>query len=150
LVQQSQAASPPPLLSEELIHLPLILRLPRKVAAGRRSPALTQPIDLLPTFFDAFGLPALPTQGHNLMPLIEGREAYLRAYACSGASNAHGVEWSLHTPAWGFYLPLRSADVGPTAKPRLYVKPDDCWEVNDVCAHHPELAQYYEKTLRGF
>src|SRR5262249_32075934 len=43
-----------PWLHEELIHLPLIVRLPGTAEAGRRIAALTQPVDLLPTLLETF------------------------------------------------------------------------------------------------
>jgi hypothetical protein len=36
------------------------------------------------------------------------------------------------------------------ASPRLYVKPDDRWEVNDVHHHHVEWTRQLEETLRAF
>src|SRR5438067_2137488 len=44
-----------PWLYEELVHLPLVLRLPGAAEAGRRVPATTQPPDLAPTLLDLFG-----------------------------------------------------------------------------------------------
>src|SRR5262249_57153350 len=44
-----------PWLHEELVHLPLIVRLPGKARAGRRVGALTQSVDLMPTLLDLFG-----------------------------------------------------------------------------------------------
>jgi hypothetical protein len=53
----------------------------------------------------------------------------------------------LRTPEWSFVLPAaRSQD----STPRLYVRPDDHWEVNDVRQHHLELTEALEKTLRDF
>jgi len=45
-----------PWLHEELIHTPLILRLPGAAEAGRRVDALTQAVDLAPTILSALGI----------------------------------------------------------------------------------------------
>jgi hypothetical protein len=49
----------------------------------------------------------------------------------------------LRTPDWAFHLPHASA-------PRLYVKPDDRWEVNDVRPRQEELVEQLTATARAF
>jgi arylsulfatase A-like enzyme len=135
---------------EELIHLPLLVRLPGGADAGRRVAALTQPVDLLPTLLDAFGLPPPPVHGHSLLPLARGEREQVRSYACSGLRIGASAEWALRSPGWSFLLPLGAAADGPPRPPQLYVKPDDRWEVNNVLQHHLELAEHLEQTLRTF
>lgn len=139
-----------PWLHEELVHVPLIVRLPGGSEAGRRVSALTQPVDLLPTLLEAFKLAAVETHGHSLWPLLHGSEQPLRAHACSGLRIGEAVEWSLRTPEWAFLLPIRTPDSDAVRSPQFYVKPDDRWEVNDVIQHHLELADEFEATLRSF
>jgi arylsulfatase A-like enzyme len=139
-----------PWLHDELIHLPLLVRLPCAAEAGRRVPALTQPIDLLPTLLDAFQLPSPPVHGHSLMPLIRGETEQVRRYACSGLRIGEAVEWALRSPEWSFLLPVRPAPDDASRSAQLYGKPDDRWEVNNVLQHHLELAEHLEQTLRGF
>src|SRR5262249_40666480 len=138
-----------PWLHDELIHLPLLVRLPGAAEAGRRVFALTQPVDLPPTLLESFGLPAPEVHGHSLLPLARGETEQVRAYACSGLRLGDAVEWALRTPEWGFLLPVRPAP-DPTRRPQLYVKPDDRWEVNNVLQHHLELGEHLEQVLRGF
>jgi arylsulfatase A-like enzyme len=149
LAERAAMPGPAPRLHEELIHLPCLIRLPGKAEAGRRISTLTQSVDLLPTLFDAFGVSAPPVHGHNLMPLLLGKADRVRTYAVSGMRTETGVEWALRTPAWSLHVP------GPTdddlrCEPRLYVKPDDRWEVNDVRQHHLEWADRLEETLHAF
>ncbi len=56
----------------EVAHIPLIVAAPESVApAMPRVPALTQTIDLMPTFLDVFGCPAQPDiAGRSLLPLL--------------------------------------------------------------------------------
>lgn len=137
-------------LHDERVHVPCILRLPDGEEAGRRVPALTQPVDLLPTLVDAFGLPLPPVHGCSLLPLVRGQAERVRPYACSGLTSEDALEWALRTPEWTFLLPPRvpAADVARLA--RLYVRPDDRWEVNNVLHHHQERAEGLERTLRAF
>ena len=58
-------------LFEELVRVPLIVRLPGQ-REGRRIGAVTASIDVLPTILDLLGLPSPPeVQGQSLRPLWE-------------------------------------------------------------------------------
>jgi arylsulfatase A-like enzyme len=133
--------------AESMSQLPLILRLPGGIEAGYRVPALTQAVDLAPTLAAAFGAAFPDAHGRDLASLIRGESDAIRPYAVSwNASDGH-TGMALRTPEWSFVLPA----VAPgEATPRLYVRPDDHWEVNDVRQHHLELTDALEKTLRDF
>jgi arylsulfatase A-like enzyme len=137
-----------PYLHDEVIHLPLLLRLPGGARAGRHVAALTQAVDVGPTLAEAFGTNLPGAQGHSLLPLARGEVEQVRAYACSGLRVGREVEWALRTSDWGFLLPL-AAEEG-TRGPQLHVKPDDRWEVNNVVQHHLEWSDRLEQTLRAF
>jgi arylsulfatase A-like enzyme len=140
-----------PWLHDEVIHLPLIVRLPGGAEAGRRIAALTQPADLYATLLETFGLPVPETaHGRSLWPLLRGEAEQVRPYACAGWERGGAVEWALRTPAWGFLLPVLVPPGDRPREPHLYVKPDDRWEVNDVRQHHLELVDHLEGVLRGF
>jgi arylsulfatase A-like enzyme len=140
-----------PWLHDEVVRLPLILRLPGGEEAGRRVPGLTQPVDMPPTILEALGLPLPPSfQGQSLWPLLRGEKEQVRAYACSGWRLGEHAEWALRTPEWAFLLP-GDAPSGLTGRgPQLYVKPDDRWEVNNVIQHHLETAEHLQETMLGF
>ncbi|HZT81922.1 MAG TPA: sulfatase-like hydrolase/transferase [Gemmataceae bacterium] len=139
-----------PWLHDELIHLPLILRMPGAAEAGRRVFALTQPVDVMPTLLDAFGVPPPAPHGHSLLPLARGEVEKIRPYACSGLRCGEAAEWALRTPEWAFLLPVRPHPDDGARQPQLYVKPDDRWEVNNVVQHHLDLADHLERVLRAF
>jgi arylsulfatase A-like enzyme len=139
-----------PWLHDELIHLPLIVRLPGGAEAGRRVPALTQPVDLLPTLLEAFALPTPELHGRSLWPLLRGEAEQVRTYACSAGRAGGAAELAMRTPDWAFLLPTEVPPSDPPRGPQLYVKPDDRWEVNDVRQHHLELAEHLEKVLGDF
>jgi arylsulfatase A-like enzyme len=140
-----------PWLHEEMLHLPLMVRLPQGAEAGRRVLGLTQPVDLPPTLLEAFDLPA-PTwaHGHSLWSLMRGQKEQVRVYACAGMQTGETIEWALRTPRWGSMLPVYFAADDAPRQPQLYLKPDDRWEVNNVRQHHLDLAEHLEQTLRGF
>ena len=58
-------------LYRETLHVPFILRLPRRLPAGRRVDTRARLLDLTPTVLDLAGLPApADAQGRSLVPLI--------------------------------------------------------------------------------
>jgi arylsulfatase A-like enzyme len=139
----------PPLLHDELLHLPLILRLPGRAEAGRRISALTQPLDLMPTLLDFFELPCPPVHGQSLWPLVHGQAEQARPFACAGAQAGESPAWALRTLAWSLMLPVATPRA-ERPEPSLFVKPEDRWEVNDVRQHHLDLAENLEIFLRNF
>jgi arylsulfatase A-like enzyme len=139
-----------PWLHDELIHLPLLARLPSGAESGRRVSALTQAVDVAATLADWFQAPLPGAHGHSLLPLIRGEIETLRPYTCSGLQVGDAIEYALRTPEWAFLLPVQPSAEDALRAPRLYVKPDDRWEVNDVVQHHAELAEQLERTLRDF
>lgn len=62
-------------LTDELLHIPLLVRVPGGTLAGR-SDALVQQSDIMPTVFDLLGVPEegldAPFQGRSLVPLMRG------------------------------------------------------------------------------
>jgi len=62
-------------LYEEIAHIPLFVYDPRQPRPGTRCPALTQSIDLAPTFLHFFGVaPAPEMEGHSLLAAAAGQE----------------------------------------------------------------------------
>jgi arylsulfatase A-like enzyme len=139
-----------PWLHEEVVHLPLIVRLPGGAEAGRRVAALTQPVDLAPTLADVFEAPLPSAQGQSLVPLVQGDVEQVRDYACAGHRLAKQAEWCLRTREWTFLLPAPDEQADTPRAAQLYVKPDDRWEVNNVVQHEPALVEGMERTLRAF
>jgi len=134
-----------PWLHEELVHLPLLLRLPGAAGAGRRVYALTQPADAAATVLDLFGCE--PAEGFSLLPLTHGRAQVIREYAISRLELHGAAEQAIRTDDWALLWPLRVPD-GETRTPLLYAKPDDRWEVNNLYARNIERADELAAVLR--
>lgn len=91
------------LLYEEVLHVPLVLRLPREHphAGGRRIPDRVQLIDLYPTLVELTGAPygADEVHGRSLVPLLRGERQAPRPTLSEGgimrqSSIVHGG-WKL-------------------------------------------------------
>jgi arylsulfatase A-like enzyme len=137
-----------PWLYEELIHTPLILRLPGAAFGGTRHQALVQTVDLLPTVLSALGLPPSDrAHGRDLLPLIRGEQTKLRDYACLGMDVE---ELAIRTHLWHLIVPVETDPDDPPRPPELYRKPEDRWDQNNVIQEHPDVADHLELTLRRF
>ncbi len=140
-------------LHEELIHLPLIVRLPGGVQAGRRVQQLTQPVDLYATLSEHFGLIWSPAmgQGQSLLPLARGVSQRMREYVCSRIRRQGLEEWSIRTHSWFLAVPITPTEEDEPVRPRrLHLKPDDRWEVQNLADQHPVVAEHLELTLRRY
>ncbi len=133
-----------PILHDEFVHVPLLMHLPGAVHAGMRIGALTQPLDLLPTFLESLGRPMTPMHGCNLWPLIRGETEAVRPYAVSAMCVGKEEIWLLRTPDWAFHLPVGERT------PQLFAKPGDRWEVNDLYQQQIEVADPMARTLHAF
>lgn len=135
-----------PWLHEELVHLPLLLRLPGGTEAGRRVAEITQPPDLAPTLLDCFGLK--PPEAAGLLPLARGRGESARSQAVTSLELNGASEVAIRTEEWAFLLPLKVPE-GEVREPLLFEKPDDRWEVNDLRARNVERADELEAALKA-
>ena len=139
-----------PWMHEELVHLPMLIRLAGGAHGGRRVAAATQPPDLMPTLLAWHGVtPDAEADGLSLLPLCDGR-AFPERVAFGGLTHDGVSEWYLRTAGRHLIVP-GPADAGDD-EPRavaMYAKPDDRWEVNDVWAHFVDEADALEAQLRG-
>jgi N-sulfoglucosamine sulfohydrolase len=115
------------------VHMPLVIRWPRRVTRGRTVDAFVSHTDLAPTFLDAAGLSPPPeTTGKSLLPLMRGgaaagrnavflereRHAYSRAGNLSYPSRAVRTEkylyiHNLRPDRWPAGDPVLVHSVGP-------------------------------------
>jgi arylsulfatase A-like enzyme len=139
-----------PYLHEELVHLPLFLRLPGAEQAGRRVVGFTQPPDVYPTVLSLLGV-AAPAEGdgRDLLPLARGERTSARAFAVTTAEFGGAAEAAIRTDEWALLVPTRTPEGDPPREPLLFGKPDDRWEVNDLRGRHVERADELEAQLRA-
>jgi arylsulfatase A-like enzyme len=128
-------------LHEELVHLPLIVVWPQGEHAGLRVAELTQPPDLAAALRELVG--NFETSA-NVLRLARERPATPRSHATCTMKGPRTNAWSVRTRQWH----LMATDAPETTR-RLYVKPDDRWEFNDVVQHHPETVAELEQAFRA-
>lgn len=138
-------------LYHELLHVPCVLRHPQSRAAGFRLLESVQPADLHATLLDWHGLAAAgdsSTEGPgDEQPATWGRSLWQLAAAGfpepRPACSITVGERSIRTPGWF----LRDSE---EEGPRLFAKPDDLWEVNEVADRRPDVIPLLLEQLDAF
>jgi arylsulfatase A-like enzyme len=131
------------LAAEETVHTPLFIRLP-SASRGTRRQELVQTVDLVPTLAEWFGVDrsALALDGRSLLPLLNGEQVEPRPSATMTAGpQLSGIRTS------DFYLVSRQENGAHEVERRLFAKPEDIWEVNDVAAQTPEIVEQLARDL---
>ncbi len=157
LAEHGMIGTPQPRLHDELVHVPLLVRLPNRPSrlaplpgrepenAGLRIAALTQPVDLLPTILEALGQSIPPTHGRSLWPLIRGEVDSIRPYAFAHLQAGGEESRLIRTPTWALHV-----DPSGARAAQVYVKPEDRREVNDLGQQQIEAAEQMAATMRAF
>lgn len=82
---QGKPTGPLGMLYEVTTRIPLLIRHPDGLGAGRRVPGIAQHPDILPTILDFLDIPQpAGIQGQSLLPLIDGTRSRLSQVAVSG------------------------------------------------------------------
>ncbi|MCX7016955.1 MAG: sulfatase-like hydrolase/transferase [Candidatus Sumerlaeota bacterium] len=121
------------------VRVPLILSCPGAVPAGRETKALTQHIDLFPTFMDLLGFETPQSvQGLSLVPLLTGAKDAIHDVVFSEHyySSGTGVKPSRMV----FDGRYKYIDNGPDDPAELYDRQTDPREIANLC-QAPQPAQ---------
>ncbi|MFD0713901.1 sulfatase [Paenibacillus sp. GCM10027626] len=133
-------------LYETTVRVPLIMRWPGKIAAGRRVPGLVQQVDLMPTLLAAAGI-EVPDDldGRSLWPAINGQ------------ANGTHERLFLSECAWqaaravtdGRHKLIVTYDSGPFKRParELYDLEADPDETDNLAFFEPERADLLQQQL---
>ncbi len=124
---------------DDLMRVPLLMRLPGKIPATKTSAAWAASIDLAPTILDYLGAtPLSKAHGHSLRPFIEGAADEDRpVYGERGDLATPGVGRMIRTRHWKFCLQ-------PRGQKELYDLEKDADETRNLAAD-PALAPVMEK-----
>jgi arylsulfatase A-like enzyme len=166
---QGKPTGPLGKLYEVTTRVPLMIRHPDGLAAGRRIDAIVQHADLFPTLLEAMdvGVPS-GTHGRSLWPLLRGNAEQLRSFAVSGGFSREesgprtprrwyervdgsedavsvGEPLTLTTDRWTYICPASG-----TALPELYDLENDPHQLTNVLAEHHDVARDLHETLIKF
>ena len=148
-------------LYEEVAHVPFIVHMPD--GSPRRSNAIVQAPDLMPTFLELAGAEDPGTMhGTSLVPVLRGAQDEIRAFAVSSPTiirgSAGGCRATITTDEWSFICPGRppaegeyetKAVDGIAKRERidevfpeeLYHLPSDPEQKHNVADRHPEVVR---------
>lgn len=137
-----------PLVREENIHTPLLIRGPGGQRGTRRQ-SLVQPVDLPATLCDWFGVEAaaISREGHSLLPVVRGEQETVREHAFLGNGR---TRCGIRTGEFYVIRPASETESGEPAEPELYAKPEDLWDAHDSSAQSPEVVDELTATLDAF
>lgn len=133
-------------LFEELVRVPLIMRLPGGERGGHRVPEVTASIDVMPTILDVVGAPVpADVQGRSLRPLWEGQEGWVERAALSESLSEDDEMKSLRGARYKSILTVDGESVAargrshlPADAPQeLYDLKEDPAELHDLLASGP-------------
>lgn len=141
-------------LHQEILAVPLLVRVPG-IPGGRVVEDLAQPIDVMPTVFEALGLPAWPhLQGRSLLAAMRGERGAGRPYAFSDSTDC-GWQCPSNRRKTARLKAVRDrrwkllVDLSPAGErtERLYDLASDPGELHDVLRQHPEEARRLAAAL---
>ena len=126
-------------LAEETVHTPLFIRTPGLIGGVRRQD-LVQSVDLFPTLAEWFGIDAsgLSLDGTSLLPTLRGEKGEQRSRVLIACDGLAGIRTS------DYYLVRRQED---EAASRLFAKPEDIWETNDLAQQSPDMVDQLSGQL---
>ena len=131
-------------LSEELLRIVLILRLPGGGHAPRHVPEVVSSVDVMPTLLDLMRVDPgeLSLHGRSLRPLLEGGTEELAAFSHALNTRENGNhDLAVRLGPWRLVV---NASEGSR---RLYDLNVDPRELDDLAAEHPDVVTRLEALL---
>jgi len=137
---------------DETMRIPLVMRLPGRLPAGKRVEAMSMNIDLVPTAMDVLGLGEEKTgmEGESLLPLLEGGAGRVHEYVID--EGGHGAQVAVRTEKWKFIKTLD--DISYLAnferkrgEVELFDLEADPGERDNVAEKHREVTERFSAML---
>jgi arylsulfatase A-like enzyme len=133
-------------LYDQTLHVPLILRYPGKIPAGKRIAGFNTHQDLLPTLLELTGIESsIAFDGRSLMPMVRGEvvshEGEFYITECTWMRK-HG--W--RTPQWKLIEALEP-DFHFKPAVELYNLVEDTGELNNLAESEPEVAKSLHERM---
>ncbi len=132
-----------PGLYQNLVHIPLIIRHPEGLGAGKRFSSLVETTEIFPTILDFMKVQQPPKiHGTSVLPLMAGKVPSIREYAYMGHFKRN---WAVTDGKWKFIL---NFDKGKSNE--LYDLQGDAEEKNNLLGKEPHKGMELELELRRF
>jgi arylsulfatase A-like enzyme len=131
------------------LHVPLIIRYPGIVPAGKRVAGYNQHKDLVPTILELAGIETnIPFDGRSLMPMARGETAsYESAFYITECTWMRKHGW--RTPAWKLIAALEP-DFHFKPPVELYNLVEDPHEDHNLAEELPEVVALLKKQMQAW
>jgi arylsulfatase A-like enzyme len=135
---------------DNVLHVPLIIRYPGKVPAGRRVAGFSQHKDLVPTLLNLADIDAtrFTFEGRNLLPLMRGEvPSYESEFYITECTWMRKHGW--RTPQWKL---IRALEPDFHFKPEveLYNLVDDPEENNNLAEREPRMVEALTERMNAW
>jgi arylsulfatase A-like enzyme len=128
---------------DELVHIPLVMRLPGRTRVTGDVTALSQTVDVPPTACELLGVRAPRVQGASLLPLLDGEKPRVRDHVFS--VNVDGwPSYLIRDQRWSLLL-YRGGKLKA-----LYDLQADPGQQHNVIAAHPDVLAQLMKVFATF
>lgn len=127
---------------QESVRVPLLMRLPGMIPAGRVIDQPVNTVDIFSTIFDYLGLPCPEQDGSSLRPLIEGKRNNRSEYTFSELGWAEPVAYTLFASHDWKYVWMHD----PKSIDMLYDLNRDPEEINNLLGNNPSRGKYLSKA----
>jgi arylsulfatase A-like enzyme len=127
------------------LHIPLLLRCPDALPAGKRIGGLTSMLDVTPTILNFLDLGHVAARermlGQSLLPLLESPSATRRGTTdyLHITENTWMKKRGIRTHRWKLIVPLETPDLHGNSDIELYHLPDDPGELSNIARERPEV-----------
>lgn len=123
-------------LFDELLRIPLIIKLPKQARAGSRVDLQVSSIDILPTILESVGVGVSDTfHGKSLLSSVLGKTEGYSPYAISQKDRGNNLPTSARTLEWKLH------------KNKLYDLKEDPRETENVAEAHPQKKDELRKVI---
>ncbi len=131
------------------LHVPLIIRYPGKVPAGKRVAGYSQHYDLVPTLMELAGIaPGIQFDGKSLMPMVRGEVASHRPeFYTTECTWMRKHAW--RTPQWKLIVALEP-DFHFKPMVELYNLVEDPEEYNNLAEKEPEVVATLKARMEAW
>ncbi len=129
------------------LKVPLIIRYPRKIPAGRRVAGYNRHMDLAPTLLELAGIRSdITFDGRSLMKLVSGRKSsFASSFYISECTWMRKHGW--RTPEWKLIHALEP-DFHFKPEIELYNLLEDPDENRNLAKKHPDIVNILEKQMQ--
>jgi arylsulfatase A-like enzyme len=132
---------------EESVRVPLMLRMPGKIAAGTAVDVPVDHLDIFSTILDYMGIDELPSDGSSLRSIVEGVVPKAEKYAVSewnydlAGNNINVPNFCLRTKNWKLMMSRGAKTIDC-----LFDLKNDPHEMNNLIGNNKEKGRYAEKA----